>query len=61
MRITLTLWAALFLAGCSSESLQRAGYNTLQNIEQQRCGNDPGEHCAEPQRYDDYQRQRKQN
>ena len=60
MRMTLVLATVMLLAGCSSESLQRSGYNTLQNIEQQRCGNDPGEQCAEPQSYDDYQRQRKQ-
>jgi len=49
---------AIFLLsfGCSSEMAKRSAYESLQNIEQMNCQQNPGSRCPEKQNYDDYQR-----
>ena len=44
---------------CSSESLKRTSYETLQNIGELQCKKDLSSECLERERYDDYQRERK--
>ncbi|MCB1877995.1 MAG: hypothetical protein KDH88_18635 [Chromatiales bacterium] len=59
VRVPISLPLAL-LGACSAEQWQRTGYLSLQEREQQQClerGIDP---CPERQRYEDYQRLRKQ-
>jgi hypothetical protein len=48
----------LSAAGCSAESLQRTGYETLQNIEEQRCQKDLSAECPQRDSFDAYQRDR---
>lgn len=50
----------LSAAGCSAESLQRTGYETLQNIEQQRCQKDLSAECAQRESFNAYQRERQE-
>ncbi len=50
-------WSVLFigaLTGCSHETLERTGYETLRNL------NENVGPCAPSEGYDDYQRQRKE-
>ena len=55
------LYALVFsAAGCSAESLQRTGYETLQNIEQQRCQKDLSAECAPRESFDSYPRERRE-
>jgi len=58
MKGTLMLLGGLivFSAGCTTESLQRTGYETLQNIEQERCLRNLSSPCPERESYDEYQR-----
>ena len=51
---------ALSAAGCSAQSLQRTGYETLQNIEQQRCRKDLSAECAPRESFDSYRRERRE-
>ena len=50
----------LSAAACSTESLQRTGYETLQNIEQQRCQRDLSAQCAPRESFDSYRRERRE-
>jgi hypothetical protein len=56
------LLSALVLsaAGCSAQSLQRSSYETLQNIEQQRCEEDLSSECPRRESFDVYQRERRE-
>ena len=47
------------ISSCSSESLKRTGYETLQNIGQQQCEKELSSECQERESYDDYQKKRK--
>jgi hypothetical protein len=57
-----TLWFLCCLAllllssGCSSENLQRTGYESVESMRRQQCMDAPGADCpAERTRYEDYQ------
>lgn len=56
----MVLFIAACLAGCSRDTLQRTGYETLRNYGQTRCRNENAEPCPPGEGYDDYQRQRKE-
>jgi len=51
----------LFTASCSSESLKRISYETVQNIGAQKCAKELSSDCQAREPYDDYQRKRKNN
>jgi hypothetical protein len=48
----------LLLPGCTRDTFQRSTYETLQNIQEQRCCAQPGLECPPRERYDQYQRRR---
>lgn len=50
----------IVFCGCSSESLNRIGYETLQNVEEQQCQKDLTSECPERESYDNYQSTRKE-
>lgn len=50
--ITLILFG---IAGCSTETWKRAGYETLQNVKEQQCQKQSPEDCPERESYDKYQ------
>jgi len=47
------------VSGCSSEAAKRTAYETLQNVREQECLNNPSADCGKRDRYEDYDRQRK--
>ncbi len=56
----ISLFGIIFvISSCSSESLKRTSYETLQNIGQQQCENELSSECQERESYDDYQKKRK--
>jgi hypothetical protein len=50
----------IVVCGCSSESLKRIGYETLQNIKEQQCQKDLTSECPERESYENYQSTRKE-
>jgi len=48
----------LLLPGCTRDTFKRSTYETLQNIQEQRCREQPGLECPPRESYDHYQRQR---
>lgn len=60
--VGLSLAALLLLTcACSRETVQRTTYETLQNIQDQRCDKDLSSTCPERDRYEQYQRSRKES
>ncbi len=61
MRVLTLLMLVLFTcAACSKEQAQRAAFETLQNIETQRCDDRLVDGCQEGDSFDSYQRQRQE-
>lgn len=52
--------AVAALAGCSSETVKRTTYETLQNVHQRECMKNPSANCDKREYYDDYERKRKE-
>lgn len=59
IKIILLIGFVFGISSCSSESLKRTGYETLQNIEERQCEKGLSSECPERERYDDYQMKRK--
>jgi hypothetical protein len=55
----LSLAIIALAAGCSSDTAKRTAYETLQNIHEQECLNNPSLKCEKREYYDDYERKRK--
>jgi hypothetical protein len=45
---------------CSSDSLKRTAYETMENVRQQECHKDLSSECPERQSYEDYRRDKKE-
>ena len=55
----LAVLGALLTAGCSWQSVQRTGYETVESLRQQQCMDQIDTDCpSERTRYDDYQSER---
>jgi hypothetical protein len=52
--------AIIALAGCSSETVKRTTYESLQNVRQQECLKNRQPDCEKREYYDDYERKRKE-
>jgi hypothetical protein len=54
----VTLMTIIFgvVQACTSDSLKRTAYETMENLKQQECHKDLSNKCPERQRYEDYQR-----
>lgn len=50
------LFACTTLSACSAESLERTGYETAQNIDEQQCRQANAEPCNERISYETYER-----
>lgn len=62
MKTTRILGLAVFVTGmtaCSTVSVQRTAYETLQNVGEQQCEKDLSADCTERTDYDEYQEERK--
>lgn len=63
VRLAILAWALgwlLALEGCSAASLQRMGYETMQNVKEQQCLNREMRQCPESPTYEKYQEQRRE-
>jgi uncharacterized lipoprotein YmbA len=60
IRVGLVIVAMLILASCSSESLKRNTYHSLQIMKQRECQQQPGKDCPEPESYNKYEKQREE-
>lgn len=60
-RVGLVITALLILASCSSESVKRNTYQSLQIMKQRECTQTPGEDCPEPKSYNKYEKQREED
>jgi len=58
LNVILVVLIALLAMGCSSETVKRTTYETLQNVKENNCRQDPSIECEKRETYDDYQRQR---
>ncbi|MBF0265454.1 MAG: hypothetical protein HQL46_09285 [Gammaproteobacteria bacterium] len=50
----------LVLTSCSTETLKRVGYETINNFGQYQCNIAQGDDCHNRESYDDYQRKREE-
>lgn len=50
----------LLAAGCSSDGVQRSAYEAVQGAARGDCRQYPSVECPRKDRYDDYQRQRRE-
>lgn len=48
----------LLLSGCSADVAKRTAYETLQNIHQRECMQNPAVECGQRESYDDYKKKR---
>ncbi len=58
-RVFLLTGVSFTILSCSTESLKRTGYETLQNIQQQQCQEDLSSECLKRESYETYQRKLK--
>jgi len=58
LNFILAVLIMLLCAGCSSDAVKRTTYETLQNVKEQNCRQDPSVDCEKRETFDDYQRQR---
>ncbi|MDX8385445.1 MAG: hypothetical protein R8M11_02890 [Gallionella sp.] len=58
LNVILAVLIVLLCAGCSSEAVKHTTYETLQNVKEQNCRQDPSMDCEKRETYNDYQHQR---
>lgn len=59
IRLSFVLLVGL-LAACSTETVKRTGYETLQNIRQQDCYKTPSVECEQRERMEVYEDRREE-
>ncbi len=59
-KITLMIVTFGAVLACTSESLKRTAYETMENVRQQECHKDLSSECPERQSYEDYQRDKEE-
>ena len=55
-KVTLLIIIFGVVQACSSDSLKRTTYETLESVRQQQCHKDLSPECPKRQSYEDYQR-----
>ena len=58
LRLVLSYTALLLLTACSSDSIKRNTYQSLQTMDQRECIQTPGNDCPPPESYNKYEKQR---
>ncbi len=56
----LVISIVFLCGGCTQQQVQRAAFETLQNIKSQECDDRLVDGCQEGENFDTYQRQRRQ-
>ncbi len=54
-RLLFMVSIVFVVSGCSTETWNRAGYETMQNIKYQKCTEESPENCTERESYESYQ------
>jgi outer membrane biogenesis lipoprotein LolB len=58
---TLGIASFALLTACSSDSLKRNAYQSVQTMQQQECLKQPNSDCPPAESYNQYQKQREQD
>ena len=58
-KVFMLVWAIVNLSACTTESLKRTGYETLQNIQEQQCRKELSSECPKRESYEAYQQKTK--
>ena len=58
--LVLGVSAVLLLASCSSDSLKRNAYQSVQTMQQQECLKQPSSDCPPAESYNKYEKQREE-
>ena len=53
--------AVSLTVSCSSDSIKRNTYQSLQTLQQRECQQTPGQDCPQPESYNQYEKQREQD
>ena len=56
--LLVVTFIGLSLQACSTESIKRTSYETLENIRLQDCHKDPSTDCTDREGYDEYRQKR---
>jgi hypothetical protein len=59
-KVTLLIVILGVVQACTSDSLKRTTYETMENVRQQECHKDLSYECPERQSYEDYQRDKEE-
>jgi len=59
--VIFTILLGFGVSACSSDSVRRTTYETLQNVGEQQCEKDLSSECPERQSYDEYRRSQEEN
>jgi hypothetical protein len=59
-KITLVTVILGVVQACTSDSLKRTAYETMENVRQQECHKDLSSECPERQSYEDYRRNKEE-
>jgi hypothetical protein len=54
IRAVLVTGIIFSILACSTETLKRTGYETLQNVQEQQCRKDLSSECQKRESYDAY-------
>jgi hypothetical protein len=59
-KVTLLIIVLGVVQACTSDSLKRSAYETMENIRPQECHKNLSSECPERQSYEDYKRDKKE-
>ena len=60
MRILATATISLLYQGCTTDGVKRGTYETMQNMQEQRCIENRSSDCPARESYDVYQQKRRE-
>jgi hypothetical protein len=60
IRLVLGFSVLLLATSCSSNSVKRNAYQSVQTMEQRECLKQPGADCPQPPSYNQYEQQREE-
>jgi hypothetical protein len=59
-RLVFALAALLMVTSCSSDTIKRNAYHSVQTMQQRECLKTPGVNCPEPESYNKYEKKREE-
>ena len=61
IQLSLVIGLVILAIACSKETLKRAGYETLQNVQKQQCQDELTADCSSGDSYETYQSKMKEH